>query len=539
MINRETKRIPETRSGFMPETVYSPAYRAFVNQKLIVATGAQEVVFFDDVVHAVEDVQVHHIHGLPGYERCLIPAVSVSETADVASVMQLPPLPQEMETVGQLLARRQNKHQFRVLVPSGNQKGQWLDAFAFYQSSPKGYHQFFLDSRRHLPTDDPDFYLEATNQLLEKGVLGQERALVLPFQTRELHYQSFENWLASGKVVLPDSADWLVSKGRAHEYFTKAGLDKHLPELVWTQTSPETRSLTEENRKAFASQILNALAQMEANGKPGYIKTVDGGVSGVGNLPPASYPQIYNRHLPNEERGGLIYQALFGPEGKLVGSKALPDGAVVEEHLSIQTDDLGRREWVVSGFTVNGQFQPWICSRTLNSPDDIYVGTIASTVPEVIGLTNQEFAERINIVSEFAEAGAKNGYRLGYTAKDLVDTAQYGPQVHDHNDRRGGRSTIEQLLPLVGPKAAFLDRDYEFRIPRETNLAKRTLEIANRLSEAGLLLYGSGSTAFPNEGENGDRLVKFKVLTPLPTDKPITTSGLTRFINQVQQIGES
>lgn len=486
--------------------IINPQKRFKDSEKLSKLTGCKDIILYDHINPDDPSKKGNITSSIKtslGYEKCLEPAIPFSSDFNVNVLMQVPPLPSEMKFARKLYDKVPDSKPLHVWLPDGN--GKFSDGYELYQNAPKAYRSIVKSAINNPPPDDMEFHIRSTPDLMEQQNI--EKAVVMPFQTTSWHYEKLGNLIKEEKVIIPDSAEPWINKGKAHDFFTRQGLGHLFPatELIDMRSRRENN---QENIEHLTKSIENASSQMLNEGKSVYIKVAANGLAGFGNIPPKINP-LLEKDIAPEARSDKFQKLV---NGILEGNDILPD-AVVEENLNILSDNEGKREHIVSGIIIGGEFRPWSISRSINDDLGRYQGAIISPDLKDVGLTAQGVDTIVNQAGELAGAMTKSGkYNTGYVAKDFVvvpDGHNKERNVfHDHNDRRGGRSVLETTVCLL--QKGFLDRNHTIHIPEGADHAEYVLDVTDRLYEEGMLSYGTGSVYTPHENA-----VTLRVLSPL------------------------
>ena len=164
-------------------------------------------------------------------------------------------------------------------------------------------------------------------------------------------------------------------------------------------------------------------------------------------------------------------------------------------------DKFGIREFVVSGITTTEGFHHWGVVRNLTNEQGVYIGVIGSADPEKIGMTQEQYEEKIKLVGRVSVVMdlSLDGYQ-GYTSCDVMEhyNGSGTPRdiIVDHNHRRGGRSVLEVLIALR-PNDVFIDMDYTFIVPDGHDSTEFAAEIITKAYDRGCFVYGTPTIYYP------------------------------------------
>lgn len=232
----------------------------------------------------------------------------------------------------------------------------------------------------------------------------------------------------------------------------------------------------------MAEELIDHCHAKEQDGKQAYIKLSGDGSCGVSNIDPREYPEIYTGEVSARK------QALHNLLNTVFGSfEVVPTSSIVEDFIEVKIDEFGPVECIASGFFDGENFQLWSITRAIVSKKGQYYGCFGSSNSEKLGLTRQDLEQLQNIMLKSANIMKQNGYHSGYISKDLMlDKNTNKFVMHDHNDRRGGRSVVEQLLPMYPD-------DYIISLKHRFPKYKKISSSIGRLLESALTVSGSNT----------------------------------------------
>ncbi|NDC37544.1 MAG: hypothetical protein EBZ48_05780 [Proteobacteria bacterium] len=506
------------RTANQPSTVgeyfYDVEYRKEVATAMLAKAGASQSILFDDVFNALHESQREFMHGAAGYMRCAIPAAELAAIAPAHVVLLTPPLPEEIafaESYVESLGGKRSNLQFWLF--DGRTRELTNLSHMIRDQGVERYRDLIDEIAANPPgAEYADHFLPAHKLIERIGESG--KVLVLPFQTKHDHHVAFKNQIEAGAVALPDASDVFIDKFSAAEALVRAdqGMRKYLlnPQRVSGSAQVPGKSF-EEQALQHATSIIEAAIRTEERAGSSYIKLDGAGVSGLDNLSPAKYPQMYEGS--REQRIAVLsgyIQARFGATEKF-------PSAVIEDRVGRVTDAFGVCEYVVSGVTTGNGFRPWCVVRAINDKHDVFQGVIGSTDPSKIGVTASHLSSLLDVMDVTGRAMQRAGYDFGYISKDLMlDLPSNSMKINDHNDRRGGRSFMERVLPLY-PGKVLMDKDYEFEVPQGQTSASYATELNRRAIERGHLAYGTCTCFYPTK-EQDRTMVKMKIVSVVPDD---------------------
>ncbi|MDI5982534.1 hypothetical protein [Amycolatopsis magusensis] len=418
----------------------------------------KQLVFYDDTWRGIPEFQRSLLPSVVEFERALLPAAAASAVVDSVVICRQLPSPVEVRHAITLIGA----HSFDVLALS---KGNWLNVCDL--DSDDHWQLYFEQSKveRSIAASD----VKSTGIITE--LASSRDTLVLPYQTLEWHCQKFGN-----KAILCDPADALNNKAFVANLLAEGGLASHVSDGFLV--GPD-------NPEGYVRRIIECVDRWDSLGVASYIKLSQRGVSGLANVVPVQYPDIYRSSVPLEERVTLLRQVLAER-----GIDASREQARVERRLSKRTDYIGPLEFTVGGILVEGIFYPCYLGRNINSSADATSRMIHGSEPASVGLQDAAYGQLIHVAQRIATSLASVGYRTGYSYFDIVVTSDGALVATDFNMRRGLRSAGEAWLSVCG--GAYLSTTLTVRDAFDATQIPR---LVNALEESGAVWYGSSSLA--------------------------------------------
>jgi len=501
-------------------------YRIEVSRRLANRFGTKKLLVFDDVAFAVPEAQRQYHKALPGYERILLPALMLSPGfEDGASVLvAAPPNPIEREITlafkSQLEKRLGKSVVLKVLWE--NREGNLIDIFSLvkedYLKLCEGYASY-LDDPQNLTKYAPFYHLDVVSQRAHE--LFGEKTLVIPFQTTHYHY---ERALGLENVSLPSIPN--MDKVRNNFLLRKDGFED-IPFVIGVTSDgrlitniEELEQLdkekllppTDENIRLFASGIVEAIEKLRESNLDAYIKLDAKGVSGLGNLSPNKYPNVYDLNLTRDERIAALFEII-----KSYGFKELPSLAVVEERIKPRIVEGVKQDITVGGIMVGGVFFPMSIFPFGVDEGDEYVCGWMGKNPQDIGIEPELQKRLFESFSQMGSVLATNGYTDGVLAGDVMVGGNGKLYVHDYNFRRGGRSYLEALIALTDKP--FFEAQIVIDLDSKTdNLSRYEMytRICQTLYQEGIIPFSTSFGYFGGDHSEGKPdFLKFKLAVPL------------------------
>lgn len=509
-------------------------YRTEVASRMANRFGATKALLFDDPALAVPEAQRGLLHGLPGYERALMPGLLTAPGfRDGAAVLvTAPPNPVEMRSIHlarqELSTRLARPITYEILH---EQNGQLVNLM---EIAPRNYYRLceeYASSLNH-PDEAKKFtadYALNTVATHSSDLFSDGQTLVLPFQVTPLHKDILGSISQSRNVSLPDVPN--IDKAFNNLYLKDHGF-KHLPDLyvvtasgrvidsyqefeAHTSTS-EPVPTNQDTIKRFAAGVIEAIDRLGRQQKGAYVKLDSNGVSGLGNLDPDDFAEVYDtRHGDYERRVATLSNAIAG-----INSEYLPNSAVIEEFVEAEAIEGVTKDYTVCGQMVDGIFLP-LSMNPVGTTKGVYDRQWTGPNAESLGEDPKQWRDMFEAYAEMGDILAGAGYRDGQMAGDIfVRPNEEGYAQHDYNFRRGGRSTPEALLAL-DPRGWF---EAQAEVPLPTNGSSLTnkdiltvyTQVLHTVHENGWMPFSTAFGYFSKGAADGD-YVKYKTL--IPTDR--------------------
>lgn len=507
-------------------------YRAEIARRMAESAQAACLVTFDDVAMAVPEGQRHLLHGLPGYERVLLPTLWMASgfTQGAMALVIAPPNPVERAYVAVLHAKLETMLDrpvpFEVLY---EHNGTLLDLMKVEEQT---YVELCASYARAMSNSDN---VKAMDELSHIRLITRHadtlvqrgRLLVSPFQVTQQHIDALDRYVQAGQMVLPDlpvmnkafNNLWLKSEGFPHlpamlAITLDGGITDNLDELVrWTSgyTDGQRRN-TQDRIQVYASALIEAIDRFIAQGQTPMLKVDAEGVSGLGNISRKAHPEVYNNRLPRQLRldllAGLIEQSLQGGKLPIVG--------VVEEFVSPGVIEGITQDYTVCGLMVDGVFLPTSINpfgTTEGIYDREWVAPRAADLKEDPLL----WASLFQAYAWMGEVLTRQGYHNGILAGDIFALADGQLRQHDWNLRRGGRSVPETIIMLEpgGWLEAQVEVDltaYADRFNTES-LYELYTTVCTELMKQGVYPFSSSFGYFGVD--HGNVFIKLKLMAPM------------------------
>jgi len=501
-------------------------YRIEVSRRLANRFGTKKLLVFDDVAFALPEAQRQYLKAPLGYERIILPALMLSPGfEDGASVLvTAPPNPIEREITlafkSQLEKRLGKSVVLKVLWE--NREGNLIDIFSLvkedYLKLCEGYASY-LDDPQNLTKYTPFYHLDVVSQHAHE--LFGEKTLVIPFQTTHYHY---ERALGLENVSLPSIPN--MDKVINNFLLREAGFED-IPFMIGVTSDgrlitniEELEQLdkekllppTDENIRLFASGIVEAIEKLRESNLDAYIKLDAKGVSGLGNLSPNKYPNVYDLNLTRDERIAALFEII-----KSYGFKELPSLAVVEERIKPRIVEGVKQDITVGGIMVGGVFFPMSIFPFGVDEGDEYVCGWMGKNPQDIGIEPELQKRLFESFSQMGSVLATNGYTDGVLAGDVMVGENGKLYVHDYNFRRGGRSYLEALIALTD--TPFFEAQIVIDLDSKTdNLSRYEMytRICQVLYQEGIIPFSTSFGYFGGDHAEGKPdFLKFKLAVPL------------------------
>lgn len=500
-------------------------YRVQVIKEMARTSGAEQAVLFDDIAYAVPEAQRPLLHGLPGYERALLPGLITALGFEKGAIVLVgaPPNPVEFRYIKGFKTRLEQELErpinYRVMYEHNREL---IDLLEFPEDTYHSLCSYYAENIGHsIPEPTEDNHLNLCEHYAEE-IFASFPTLVIPFQTTAIHRDRLNKLaeIIQIEIKLPDIPN--LDKAYNNMLLKKHGF-VHIPEMMVItsagkiidsfdslqhNSSAEQVPVNRETAEKFARGIIEAVINLHKLGKRSYIKIDSNGVSGLGNLDPSEHEILYNQDASVEEQ--IVYLTALLLE-KLSGS--LPTTAVVEEFVETAEIERVRQDYTVCGQLVDGVFLPTSITpfgTTHGVYDREWVGPNAQSLGEDPHLWTKLF----DVFKQMGEILAGTGYRNGILAGDIFAAEDGRLLVHDYNFRRGGRSGPEAMMALI-PQGWF-EAQIEIALPitlENKSLFELYTAICQDLYELGIYPF---STAFGYFGKTNDHnFMKYKLMVPV------------------------
>ncbi len=462
----------------MFERIFSSDYRLEVIARMVAFAGASHQVYFDDIEWAVPPAQRRELIGLPGYQRMLWLAAAASCVTPVTVILRAPLLKGELKQARVIRDKLGCKNSFRVLLPLKD--GRIVDLFSLAEADLDDIFEYFEGDNFQGNFSFFDF-IKDQRELVFAG----SKSLVLPFQTRKVHYDKIGFF---DEVVLLSPAEKFNDKNKMAKEMKRVGLERYVTQ---GQEIPSNGNLRE-----ISAEILKIVDLYHQSQLTPYIKGESDGVSGIANISIRDLKLVLDKNTPlSFEKRVEILEGFLRKRG--VQAKS---GARVEVERTPMIDQFGPKELTVAGESIDSVIYPTYIGRMIVE-DGIFKGMIHSDDFSVVNLEDEvvaaeEMLDQLNMVFD------KLSYQLGYVAFDIIPNHDF--RVNDYNFRRGGRTAGDVVLFVFGGQ--FYDKEYLVPANNFVDAARKVTWLENQ----GILVYSSSLIFFPEEGK-----VKVKVLIPL------------------------
>ncbi len=463
----------------MFERIFSANYRLEIIRKMVEFAGAMHQLYFDDIEWAVPEPQRKELIGLPGYQRMLWLAAAASYVTPVTVILRAPLLKGELKQARLIRDKLGCSNNFRVLLPLRD--GRIVDLFSLSEADLDCVFDYFVGDNVQGNFSFFDFIKDK-----RELVFANKKTLVLPFQTRVVHY---ENLGYLNEVVLPSPADKFNDKNKMAMLMNQVGLAKYA-------TKGEEVEGNGSSLKEISAEILRIVDAYHNQNLTPYIKGEANGVSGIANFSVRDLEDVLGRNtkLTFEERVEVLERFL-----KERGVQA-KSGARVEVERVPYVDKFGPKELTVAGTSIDSVIYPTYIGRMIIE-NGIFKGMIHSDDLSMVGL-DKDVAAAEEMIQDINQVFDRLTYQLGYVAFDVIPNHDF--RINDYNFRRGGRTAGDVILFTFGGQ--FYDKEFLVKADSFSQAAEKV----KRLEREGILVYSSSLIFFPEEGR-----VKIKVLIPL------------------------
>lgn len=529
------------RIGF--ESFGNLPYRLEIAKRLSASTKTDHAVFFDDVAYAVPEAQRSLLAGLPGYERVILPALLMAPgfKNGVSVICAAPPNPVERRNFMTMRAKLEEtigrKTQVRLLYEQGDGLIDLMDPTdTRYQEICDEYSQRMQDPKE-VQSFTASRHVDLMNKYASQVLTYGERAYVSPFQVTQEHAQRLQEWVESGRVVLPDMPNmdkaynnFLLKKEGLSLYLHSmmavhadgtviTDLDNYIQKALSTkETSPLVFNKTQANLEKMANGILDCIDDLARQGLGSIVKLDSNGVSGLGNLMPGEFSQIYDQSSSHQDRLTALVKIM---QEAYQQTDTLPQFAVVEEFINARKVEGFMYDLTVGGMMVDGVFMPLSIFPFGTDSNGVYDRGWIAAEAGLVKEDPQLWKKLFQAYSQMGDVMARFGYRNGVLAGDVLIREDGKLVFHDYNFRRGGRSTPEALIALLPNTGWFevqLKLTSEHGLPHvESNkeLVDTYTNVCQRLTD-NYSIYPF-STSFGYFGWDGGShpFMKLKLLVPM------------------------
>ncbi|MEN9328634.1 MAG: hypothetical protein RI947_1442 [Candidatus Parcubacteria bacterium] len=507
-------------------------YRAEVSRRMAQSAQAECLVTFDDVAMAVPEGQRHLLHGLPGYERVMLPTLWMASgfTGGAVALVIAPPNPVERAYVSVLHTKLETMLgrpvPFEVLY---EHNGTLIDLMKVDEQT---YAQLCVSYAQSMSVVDNVKAIDELSQLRlvckYADILVQRgRLLVSPFQVTQQHIDALDRYVQSGQMVLPDlpvmnkafNNLWLKSEGFPHlpeilAVTLDGGITADLDQLVvWTAGYTDGLRRNNQDRiHVYSMALIDAIDRFIANGQTPMLKIDADGVSGLGNISRRAHSEVYNNRLPRQLRVGLLAGLI---EQSLQGGK-LPMVGIVEEFVTPGVIEEVTQDYTVCGMMVDGVFLP-TSINPFGTTDGIYDREWVAPRAEDLKEDPLLWESLFRAYAWMGEVLTRQGYHNGILAGDIFALADGQLRQHDWNLRRGGRSVPETIIMFEngGWFEAQIEVDltaYADRFDAESLYELYSVVCAD-LMERGIYPF---ATSFGYFGmHHGNIFIKLKLMVPM------------------------
>jgi hypothetical protein len=520
-----------------------PAYRLEVAKRLATSTGADHAIFFDDTAFAVPEAQRRKLAGLPGYERVMLPALLLSPgfKNGVSVLCAAPPNPVEIKNYKAMKEKMEHDMQVKATVRLMYEQGDTLvDLMNVDEQTYMNMCEEYAEKMENQDTVNAytasthiDMMSKYASQLLQLG----KKTYVSPFQVMPVHQTALREYTESGQVVLPD----IPNMDKAHNNFLlrKEGLGDYLHTMMAIHAdgsiSTDYDSYIEQSRKTvdthgsefektdtnmgkMADTMLACVGELSEQGMRAIIKLDSNGVSGLGNLMPDKHPDVYDMHKDYFARRTALLEKM---KASYKDSQTLPQFAVVEEFIDDARMVEGfRYDLTAGGMMVGGIFMPMSMFPFGTNDDGEYDRGWIAAQAELVKEDPVVWKKIFQAYSQMGEVMARNGYRNGVLAGDVLVRNDGRIVFHDYNFRRGGRSTPEALIALMPDTGLF---EVQLKMGEGEGLPHMTYNVdlfhtytntCQQLTNMGIYPF-STSFGYFGWGDGSHPFMKLKLLVPM------------------------
>lgn len=430
----------------------------------------KSIVIYDDNYNSFNKFAQQNIKHLSGKVRCFLPGALLSEHLPIHIIVLVPPYYEELEfAMNARKAVNYSIHDFHCWLMHDSKL---IDISRLVELGRVDEYNKLVATFEKKPIVYSNSLNEDSYSLITKQLLTtiSQPSLILPFETRLWHYSVYRSELKSGSVKLFSPVDRFVDKALAAELILKAnpGLASNYtnPKKVIAPLANSAISLPTDahGSEVLASKIIDHCSTIESMGNKAYIKLDSQGADGIDNISPIKYPEVYEGEFVTriERLSKLIHE-------RFSQYNTFPCKPMVEERITASKDELGTKEYIISGIFHRNTWNLWSITRAITDQAGRYLGAIGSSSHKNIGINDSEYVLMKSVVEESAYAMGASGYEAGYISKDaMLDIDESLFKIHDHNDRRGGRSFLEVLTKLY-PNKVFIDKIIEVSLSTDAS----------------------------------------------------------------------
>lgn len=519
-----------------------PTYRLEVAKRLAASTGTDHAIFFDDTAFAVPEAQRPLLAGLPGYERVLFPALLLAPGFNngVSVLCAAPPNPVEIHNFKAMSQKMEQTMDIKIKVRlMYEQDDSLIDLMDVeepeYVKMCEEYAKKMQDPTKVNAYTAPyhlNLMKKHAAQLLNYG----KKAYVSPFQSTSEHHQALHELVEAETVVLPDMPN--MDKAYNNFLLKKEGLDRYLHTMMAVHANgsisdgfdsyvqqaaidknnmPSVFIKTEVNVRRMANSILECTDRLANEGLQSIIKLDSNGVSGLGNLMPKEYPKVYDQTLDRSKRLEALEVIMNSAYEQ---SETLPQFAVVEEFIKAKKVDGFMHDLTAGGMMVDGVFMPMSMFPFATDKDGVYDRGWIAAQAKLVKEDPELWTRIFKAYGEMGAVMAKQGYRNGVLAGDILVREDGRIVFHDYNFRRGGRSTPEALIALLPDTGLFevqLKIGPEQGLPHVSSnveLVQLYSKVCKQLTDRHGVYPFSTSFGYFGWGDGSHPFMKLKLLVP-------------------------
>ncbi len=496
--------------------------------EIISILGVNSVIMYDDNYNAYNQFAQDTLKDLPGKIRCFLPASTLSLFVPVHILVLVPPYYEELH-----FAMDANKDHEIDLHCWLQHKELFVDLADLIRSNKKDEYNKLISEYHSHSISYKNYGNDDTYSIMTKNFVKHlvSPILVLPFETRQWHHTVYKDEIKNDQIKLFSPVDNFSDKVNAAKLITAI-----YPELLPNYTNPrsiniyssqETKplSVNKVNSELLAKRIITECVKIEEEGKKSYIKLDAQGLEGLDNLSPQIYSSIYMG--PIKERIENLSKLLID---RFSTYEYFPSIPMIEERIEKSKDKFGVKEYIASGVFDTKRWNLWSLTRAITDTSGKYIGAIGSSSLTKLGISNSEYQSIVEIMEKTALAMKNHGYQMGYVSKDIMLDARDGFfKIHDHNDRRGGRSFLEQLIHHY-PEHIFVEKVIHLDFDEDVDTIKFIQKAYNEPFQNNQFycIYRT-STLYQSTSP-----VKVQVVASIP-DQIIQDAAILDYIDQIEE----